>query len=342
MNAVLVSAAVAGVTTLMLTPLARWLAIQYGHLDIPNNRSSHRQPTPRTGGLAILAGIGAGALGSDASHAPAIWRLLAAAVVLAAIALFDERRPLPRLLRLMLQVVVAAVLVWQWSTMDAFVAAASPLVVWLAMAAALVWLVGLINAYNFMDGLNGIAGLAALVTGAAMTVLALRNGDAIAATLAASVAAAAAGFLPFNLTSGSIFMGDTGSATLGLIFGGLVLHMERSDPVPVAAALPLAPFILDAAVTVVRRALRGERFFSTPHRSHYYQWLHQQGWSDVAVTALYAGLTAASAMVALLYDGLTASGRVLAVLALVAVHAVAFGVIHVRWSAQLRHGAART
>jgi UDP-N-acetylmuramyl pentapeptide phosphotransferase/UDP-N-acetylglucosamine-1-phosphate transferase len=193
-----------------------------------------------------------------------------------------------------------------------------------------------------MDGLNGIAGLTALVTGATMTALALRNGDLTSAPLAASVAAAAAGFLPFNMPSGSIFMGDTGSGTFGLIFGALVLHMQRSDTFPVAAALPLTPFILDTAVTVVRRALRGERFFSTPHRSHYYQRLHQMGWSHMAVTALYGGMTAGSAAVALSYEGLTPSGQAVAVLALLAVHASAGGLIHARWSADVRDGIVRS
>ena len=340
MNSLLNAAVAAGVTTLVLTPVVRRLAIQHEYLDVPNDRSSHERPTPRVGGYAMLAGLVVGVWSADAWRDGAVAVTLGGAIVLAILALVDDRRPLPRLLRLVLQIAVAGVVAWGLGRAGAPRWPASPVVAWIAWTGALVWIVGLVNTYNFMDGLNGMAGVAAVVTGSLLAVLALRRGDLPAAALATSLAAAVAGFLPFNLLTGSTFLGDSGSTAMGLIFGALVLDASGPGVVPLAPALPLTPFVLDAGATVVRRALGGERFFTTRHRSHYYQRLQQQGWSHVAVAGLYGGLTLASATIALAFDGLSTGGRVVALLAILLGHAVVFACIEVGWSRQVRRNAA--
>ena len=191
-------------------------------------------------------------------------------------------------------------------------------------------IVGVTNGYNFMDGLNGISSVEAIVCGATMATLALRGGDTAAAALALALGAAALGFLPWNAT-GSIFMGDTGSATFGFLFAALVLRLSQSGTPAVAAALPLLPFLLDSGITLVRRALRGERFFSTPHRSHFYQHLQQQGWPHLAVSAIYGALAVCSGVVAMLWESLPPALQVAALAALLALHAAVFFVIELRW-----------
>lgn len=334
MNALFMPAAAAAATTFLLTPIARRLAIQRGYLDLPTDRSSHDRPTPKTGGYAMLAGLAVGVFGAGGWRDGRVDVILAGALLLAGVALVDERRGLPRLQRLVLQVAIAGMVVWGLGPAGALARAATPQQGWIAGTVALVWIVGVVNAYNFMDGLNGIAGVTAVVAGSVLAVLALGRGDLPVAVLATAAAAAAAGFLPFNLLSGSIFMGDSGSTALGLVFGALVVDASTPGVVPVAAALPLAPFVLDAGTTIVRRALRGERFFATPHRSHYYQRLHQQGWSHVAVTGLYGGLTIASGTVALAFDRLSVGQRAIALAVIVIGHAAVFARIQVGWSRQ--------
>ena len=99
--------------------------------------------------------------------------------------------------------------------------------------------------------------------------------------------------------------------------------------------------MLDAGATVVRRALGGERFFATRHRSHYYQRLQQQGWSHEAVAGLYGGLTLASAAIALVFDGLSRGGQVVALAAILLGVGVVFACIEVGWSRQVRQRAAK-
>ncbi len=332
MNKLVVAASIAAILAFVLTPALRSLAIRRGYLDVPNERSSHVQPTPRTGGLAIL---GAFAVAAAVGGALATWRtgvLMAGAFALAALALVDDLRPLPNIARLALQVVILGCVVSVLGKAGGVAWPSSPALMVIAWLTALVWLVGLVNVYNFMDGLNGIAGLAAIVTAATLATLALRRGDLDVAVLAVSLAAATAGFLPFNVPSGSIFMGDTGSTVLGLILGALALSGAQPESLPLAQALPFVPFLLDAGITLVRRALRGERFFSTPHRSHFYQRLQQQGWSHVGVATLYAGLTGVSAALSLVFERLSLTQRALAFTALVTAHILIFACIQRRWS----------
>jgi len=325
--AILVPCAAAFILAWLLTPLLRAWALRRGALDIPNERSSHRMPTPRNGGIAIVCGVVAASL----------WRadrtaliVLAGALASATAAAVDEWRPVPHVLRLSLQVAIAtgtAVIAGLLLTSLSLPFATIDWV-WLLFPLTLVWIVGVVNAYNFMDGLNGIASIEAIVCGAAMALLALRQGDVAGAVLAASLAGAAAGFLPWNLT-GSIFMGDIGSATLGFAFAVTALRLAADGVSFAAAALPLAPFLLDTAVTLVRRAFAGEVLFHA-HRSHFYQRLNQLGWAHGAVSVLWGALAAGCGAVALAYDGWTDALRAVALLVIVAVHAILFTVIAAR------------
>ncbi len=318
-------AAAAFVTSLILTPIARALAVRHGLLDLPNERSSHERPTPRSGGYAIVVAMVLGVAVSGSLRAG--WMMLVGAAVGVAltIAAVDERRPLPRWSRLVVQIGIAIALV-----------ASAPLVLpgipsALGWGIGTVWIVYSINAYNFMDGLNGIASVTAVVCGTTFGLMALAKGDAPAAALAFASAGACAGFLPFNLPSGSIFMGDTGSATLGLIFGALVLRLISDGVSPVASVLPLAPFFLDAGLTILRRMLRGERFFSTPHRAHFYQRMQQQGFTHAAVAGVYGLLALGGAVLALFFDSLSAGAAAATTVAFGALHIVIFFCIETGW-----------
>jgi UDP-GlcNAc:undecaprenyl-phosphate GlcNAc-1-phosphate transferase len=322
----------------LLTPMARAAGRRLGRLDVPNERSSHRVPTPRTGGYAIFAALilGLGAAGTFQDRGVAI--VVVAAILLAALAVIDETRPLNRKMRFVVQIAVAAAaLLFSATLLGAIDVHFLPPVPMhqAAIVVSLFWVVGLINAYNFMDGVNGIASLEAIICGVSIALLSLRAGDAIGATLAAAVAGAAAGFLPWNLPSGSIFMGDVGSATIGFLLGVLTIRLTNHGVSIVAAALPLAPFLFDSAVTIVRRAINGEAFFSTPHRSHFYQRLNRLGWSHTAVTALWGTLAVVCAATASIYDSLRPALAAGVLCAVIAMHvAVAL------WITRREHAAA--
>ena len=148
---------------------------------------------------------------------------------------------------------------------------------WIGHVLAAFYLVWLLNLYNFMDGSDGLAGGMAVFGFGAFAWAAAMGGEAGLAVLCAGVAAAAAGFLCFNFHPARIFMGDVGSVPLGFLGGALGLVGWRAGAWPLwFPLLVFAPFIFDATVTLLRRALRGEKVWQA-HRSHYYQRMVQMG-----------------------------------------------------------------
>lgn len=225
-------------------------------MDHPNARSLHATPTPRIGGLGMMAGVlaGAGWL-AGAGFLP----VLLAAFALAAISVLDDVRGLPVVLRFL----------------SHFIASLGSLLAlgltgWMLVGAtlAVVWMT---NLYNFMDGSDGLAGGMAAVGFGALAAAAWLGGDTELAALCAAVAAAALAFLRFNFPPARIFMGDAGSIPLGFMAATLGILGAQKNVWPwMFPLLVFSPFIADASVTLARRALRGEKVWHA-HRSHYYQ-----------------------------------------------------------------------
>jgi UDP-N-acetylmuramyl pentapeptide phosphotransferase/UDP-N-acetylglucosamine-1-phosphate transferase len=253
----------------------RILLSRFGNfvLDEPNARSLHQSPVPRTGGIAILAGltvsIGFGGL--------QIWVPLAAALALAVVSFLDDLYGMPTAVRLAAHVCAAGVVVWHLL---------SPinLAAFVALVLAVAWIA---NLYNFMDGSDGLAGGMAVAGFGAYGVAALLAGDVALAVVCWSVCAASAAFLLYNFHPARIFLGDVGSIPLGFLAGALGLVGWRDDVWPLwFPLLVFGPFIGDATLTLVKRALRRERVWEA-HREHYYQRLVRMGFGHRG-TALIA------------------------------------------------------
>ncbi|MDX2111814.1 MAG: glycosyl transferase, partial [Verrucomicrobiota bacterium] len=165
---------------------------------------------------------------------------------------------------------------------------------YLVLGCLLLWMVGLTNAYNFMDGCDGIAGGQALMAGLGWVMLTLCfpiNTEVM--IYGAVIAGTATGFLCYNWQPSKLFLGDVGSAFLGFTFAWMpLLAADIAEDIALtlgAGALLLWPFIMDASFTFGRRLLRGENVFKA-HRSHLYQRLVLSGWSHARVSLLYMGL----------------------------------------------------
>jgi len=262
----------------LLVPAIRRVA----RLDVPNERSSHAVPTPRGGGAAIVLVTLAGSI---YWMTPRLAVVAAAALVIAAVSFADDLRHLPATLRLAVQFVAALVVALLF---------APP--VWVPLA--VIWIVGLTNAYNFMDGIDGIAGGQAVVAGLAWAWLGTTAGQPALAAIGLLIAGSSAGFLLYNWQPARIFMGDVGSAFLGFTFASMAVIGARTNPkLAVAGALVVWPFVADAAFTFFRRAWRRERVMEA-HKSHIYQRLHQRGLSHAKVASIYIALAAAGAAAA--------------------------------------------
>ena len=299
-----------GLTWLGTVVLCRWLP-RLGLLDIPNVRSSHSTPIPRSGGLSfvllgpVLTTVAARWSGIDLP--PGTWVLLLGALPIAVASLVDDCRPLPAHIRFSAHFMGALILLADGRMLRelVFPGAAVWSLGWLSAPLTLLWIVGLTNAFNFMDGIDGLAAGQAVIAATTVAWLAqvrAANGTALAMAV---LAGAVLGFLLHNWPPARIFMGDVGSACLGFTFAGwaVLSGATHTSPLPFLAwVVVLAPFLFDTSVTLVGRIIRGQRWYEA-HREHFYQRLIRQGWSHLAVTSLYLGVAAFFGLVVVVYYG---------------------------------------
>ena len=231
--------------------------------DVPNQRSLHARPVPRSGGIAMMAGIFSG---FAILQTPLVVVLPAA--VLVALSHLDDIHGLPIPVRLGTQFAAAAGFAF-----GAFPAVALPSLVLIVIG--ILWMT---NLYNFMDGSDGLAGGMTVTGFTFLGAGAWMSGDDALLIECAIVAAAGAAFLPFNFPPARVFMGDAGSVPLGFLAAVLPLSGWRDGDWPLwFPAAVFAPFIADSTVTLLKRVAAGERFWEA-HNQHYYQRLVRMGW----------------------------------------------------------------
>jgi UDP-GlcNAc:undecaprenyl-phosphate GlcNAc-1-phosphate transferase len=282
-----------GLTLLILLGLAVLSAcvvagmVRVGALDHPVARSSHTMPTPKGGGIGIVAAF---TIGMVIMH-PAGWRdavLTAPALCLAAASYLDDVLDWPFWVKLAAQL-LAAIVVTCAGLAPFHVALPGADPITLSAAAipiGLCWLLFTTNATNFMDGLNGLAAGCA----AASCLVLVVAGGLRTAWPEALLVAGIAGFLPFNYPNARIFMGDVGSQFLGFLLGALALRHAASPSLAAILPFGLLPMLLDVAFTLFRRARQGQRL-TEAHRGHLYQVAQRSGVAASAVAASYVGMS---------------------------------------------------
>jgi len=278
-------AAAAAIAALATAALVRFRA----HLPLAgvNERTLHAAPIPRVGGLAIWAGFLPIALLAPASTtmSPASW--IIPWLLLFIVSLRDDAKSVGVVTRLAVHVIAAA-----WFAVALARSGGVELPAWGIVIAALACAWSL-NLYNFMDGSDGLAATMALVGFTAYGAVLLCRGEPPALPLA--LAATMIPVLFVNRPPARMFLGDVGAVPLGFLAAAFGIAGVAGGEWPAwFPVLVFLPFIADASVTLVRRALAGERFWLS-HRSHYYQRLHQLGAGHSGTLAAWGALMAGSA-----------------------------------------------
>lgn len=241
-----------GVMALLLSEMREFA------LDLPNHRSLHETPVPRTGGWALVAGS---ALALWLSPVSPPLSLVAGFVLLLAVSAIDDLRHVPAGLRLVAHGVAVALVIaglpqplaWWWYPL---------------LLAGGVWMV---NLYNFMDGMDGLAGSMSAIGFAVLGLVCAWRGAADLAGVCALLVASALVFLRYNWPGAKIFLGDAGSTSLGLAAVAVSFYGWQQGAFSLLLPLVVfAPFWLDASVTLVRRIISGQRWWEA-HREHFYQ-----------------------------------------------------------------------
>lgn len=278
------------VSSLALTGLVRRYALKKSLMDIPNDRSSHVQPTPRGGGLGFLLAFAIGLtfisfFPSLPVQADSFLGLIL--FPLAAIGFLDDRYNLPSLVRYGVQLSVAGFAVVHYGIFpQPWLTDLGTIGIIFAGLLTVIGFTALINFYNFMDGLDGIV---ASVTALQLSFIALYLNQPIWCLLIVALL----GFLWWNWSPAKIFMGDVGSTVLG---ASIAIALIQTNGVTLAwSSLAITlPITADTIYTLFVRLGRRENIFQA-HRTHIFQRLQQSGWSHPQVALTYSGLTIAIA-----------------------------------------------
>jgi UDP-N-acetylmuramyl pentapeptide phosphotransferase/UDP-N-acetylglucosamine-1-phosphate transferase len=273
--------------SLGLTGLLRRELLRRRILDRPNERSSHKQATPRGAGIAVLAVL----LPAWWLISSELWPQLLGALALGAIGWWDDIKGISPWPRLVVQIAAVALGLWSlYPLSDGQFTGGLLRQPFDAILAGLAWL-WFINLFNFMDGIDGIAGAEAVSIGFGLTVIALWiGGFGDLAPLSIALIGAVLGFLHWNWHPAKIFLGDVGSQALGYLIGFLLVRTAGDGAWAAALILPLY-FWVDATWTLLRRGLAGENIFAA-HAQHFYQrsLRHGRRHDQVAGAVLLANL----------------------------------------------------
>ena len=309
----LIVAAAAAISAGLIVALKPLLA-RYA-LARPNARSSHREPTPQGGGVAVVAAVLAVTVVAAWAGRPPraeiapLAMVLAAMVFIAAVGAIDDLYAIAVTPRLLLQAVaVIAVLV----ALPADLRVLPVLPWWVERALLLIGCLWMVNLTNFMDGIDWITVAEVVPMTAALVILGVIGAlPAQGMVVAAALGGALVGFAPFNRPVAKLFLGDVGSLPIGLLLSWLLVLLAGRGHLLAAVLLPLY-YLADATTTLFRRMYHREPFWRA-HRSHFYQRATDNGFSVTEIVTRVFVVNVGLAMLAI--ASVLASGAMIASLA---------------------------
>lgn len=314
-----------GIISFLLTPPVKKLAYRIGAIDIPKDgRRMHKRPTPRLGGLAIFGGFLIAAVLTGQLTPQRLW-ILAGAVVIVVLGIFDDRNALSAKFKFVIQILAAAFPVIFGDLRIAMFTNPflfSDSLYWnlgtLSIPITILWIVAITNAVNLIDGLDGLAVGVSSIASMTMLAVALFIGETEIAVILAALAGACVGFMPYNLNPASIFMGDTGSTFLGYMLATLSIQGLFKVYALISFAVPfliLGLPIFDTAFAIVRRVLSG-RSPLAPDRGHVHHRLIDMGFNQKQAVAILYVISVVLGLIAVV---LTTSGELRAMVLVIAV-----------------------
>jgi UDP-GlcNAc:undecaprenyl-phosphate GlcNAc-1-phosphate transferase len=249
------------------TPVARRIALRLGIIDQPNARKLHVNPIPLLGGLAIYgASIAAVLLFGNRYRLNELVSILVGASLMSFLGVWDDRRSLSPLLKLVGQFMAASILVLSGVRIGTFPWEA------LNIAITLAWVVVITNAMNLLDNMDGLSGGVGATAAIFFLLLAAMNDQYLVGALSAALVGACLGFLVYNFNPATIFMGDAGSLFLGFILAAVGIKLRFPDGLQIVTwmvpVLIMGLPLFDTALVVMSRLRRGFNPLTTPGKDH--------------------------------------------------------------------------
>jgi len=259
----LVLLVVSAVLAVLITPVVRALGRRWGWVDTPGTRKIHTVSTPRIGGVSVTLAAVLGLAAVTAAGGVSVADLegwlpsLLGGLIVFGVGLRDDLRPVRAPVKLVFQVMAAGVAVALGVRIDhvTLLGTTQPLGL-LAVPLTMLWIVGLSNAFNLMDGLDGLATGLAIIAAATCAAVSISRGDSQGGLLLVALLGALCGFLPYNFTPATIFLGDSGSLVVGYVLAVTAVTGWQKGATALAVAVPLLIFALpisETVLSVVRR-----------------------------------------------------------------------------------------
>lgn len=312
-----------------------WMLIKRTRiLDRPNDRSSHKKPTPTIGGVAIVFTFFLSMLLIYFFKNKAVITqryflgFTFSSLLIAGISLYDDMKSKPFHIKILTHILAILIIMASGIIINKIDFGISLYEIKNGYAVIFIrkeglgfagyfitfcWMLGMINAYNFMDGLNGMAGGNAFIAAVFFSFISFSQGSNFAYIVSYTIAAGALGFLVFNFPKGKLFMGDVGSTFLGFAFAAVSIIASLYDNAHTSLlVIPLLffHFIYDTLFTFTRRLFKGENVFKA-HRSHLYQLLNRMGCKHATVTGLYWAMACIQGIGAIWMVTIKGPGRLL-------------------------------
>jgi UDP-GlcNAc:undecaprenyl-phosphate/decaprenyl-phosphate GlcNAc-1-phosphate transferase len=302
--------AMAATLALLLTRGVRGLARRWDLVDAPGQRKIHTVSVPRVGGVGIalatiLALAVAAAAGRvSAADARAWLPVLAGGAVVLGVGLWDDLRPLPAWVKLVVQLGAAALTVALGVRIEHVTVFGVTLGLGLlAVPLTIAWIVGLTNAFNVMDGLDGLASGLAIIAASTCALVSLARDDQQGGMLLLALVGALCGFLPYNFNPATIFLGDSGSLVVGYVLAVTAITSFQKGATALVVLGPLLLFALPISETLhsVARRLRGQgwRHVFLADQQHVHYRLLGLGLSHRGAVLLLYGVSLALSVLAL-------------------------------------------
>ncbi|AOH48656.1 MAG: glycosyltransferase family 4 protein [Centipeda sp. (in: firmicutes)] len=312
-------------TALVLTPAVIAFARRTGALDQPDARKVHARPIPRIGGIGIYAAFMVSILVQlifvelTPEFMMSLIGLMVGGTIIVAIGIIDDYCDLPAKVKLLGQILAAAVLVIGFDVRIDFITDPLGDFIYLelfAIPATIFWIVGLTNTVNLIDGLDGLAAGVSSIAAVTIFLVAMEEGIPFVAMVTAALAGAAVGFLYYNFNPARIFMGDTGSMFLGFMLAGISVVGAVKSAATIALIVPILALglpILDTTFAIVRRA-RNHRPIFKPDKGHLHHRLLAHGFTQKQAVLLMYIVSALFGLCALALTTVSTQAAVLIVL----------------------------
>jgi Fuc2NAc and GlcNAc transferase len=277
------------VTSVITTSIIRNFSIKNNLLDIPNERSSHRTPKPKGGGISIV-----GALiftivilfQYEMIASEITISMVIGLVIVSIVALINDYKNLSPLIRTVIYIISAGFSLY---IIDGFESVVinnySYNLGYIGYCLGILFLVWLTNLYNFMDGTDGFAATQTICVSLFCFYLFYLSNNIPFFIIMLCLVSTTIGFLFWNWSPAKIFMGDVGSCSIGFFFGLLSIYTENKGIISITVwVILLAPFIADATFTLIKRVVNNEKWYEA-HNSHAYQKLHKHGISHSQIAS---------------------------------------------------------